>query len=68
MDRNVLLKMVGFSQEFISELEEYDNSVIEIPFDDFSNECDLYNVSDSTNIILKNIVINSNTKMIVSRV
>lgn len=68
MDRNVLLKMVGFSQEFISELEDYDNSVIEIPFDDFSNERDLYNVSDSTNILLENIVINSNTKIIVSRV
>jgi hypothetical protein len=68
MDRNVLLKMAGFSQKFISALEDYDNSVIEIPFDDFSNERDLYNVSDSTNILLENIVINSNTKIIVSRV
>ena len=68
MDRDVLLKLVGFSKEFISELEDYENSVIEIPSNDFSNVHDLYSVIDSTNILLENAVISSNTKLIVSKV
>jgi len=68
VDRNALLKMAGFSERFISELEDYDNSVIEIIHDDFSLHDEPSDVGDSKNMILERVDINARTKMIISEV
>ncbi len=68
MDRNALLRMLGFTQEFISELEAYENGVMRIVPDNLSDKGDLYDVADSTNIFLTDTDINSNTIIIVDKV
>lgn len=65
MSKNDLLKMVGFSQEFISRLEEYENTVIEIPAHDFSFETDQFKINDSTRLLMENICSNAETNLTV---
>jgi len=66
MDKNALLKSIGFSQEFIEKLEKYQNNVIEIPSRDFSYEKRQYIIKDSTNIFLEKSINNTNTNLIVN--
>jgi len=68
MDRNALLRMLGFTQEFISELEAYEKGVIRIVHDNLSDKGDIYDVADSTNIFLTDTDANSNTRIIVDKV
>lgn len=67
MEKEELLRAVGFSQEFITRLQQYESQVVEIPNIDFLPEETEYIIVDSTNILLQKTTSSAETNFIVAK-
>jgi len=55
MDKKELLRVIGFSEEFLSKLEQYQENVIELPSRDFSTELAQCAFTDSSTLFVDHL-------------
>ena len=63
MEKNDLLKQIGFSDEFLKRLEDFENNVIDIKLSDSSVEKIIQSSFDSNNIIIETTLSNSDQEL-----
>ena len=65
MNKDEILKLVGFSDEFIKCLNEFNREITEIPQDDFSSGNNAITVFDSGTLIIDKPFMHAASNMIV---